>query len=239
MGWPNASSRSLRQEVVRFNMVVQILDMEGLPPKYSTFQVVLQKGGKRISSGELLADEKHRMVPDTGGAATLLFVSSMQRATSGIDFEEKMYKLQLLRVNPRSVMHRLKVACVQALPCVCVSRLCRLPSLSPPPLPPSLQVSISLLCACMHALVTRVACIPESSRDTSELGRGVFAQHRGAEAGDGLGGLTVRYITNPAALAPWCMAQTLFLPPLYCSKEMHDEPWERHLTNVRSGARCT
>jgi rubrerythrin len=40
----------------------------------------------------------------------------------------------------------------------------------------------------MHALVTRVAWIPESSRDTSELGRGVFAQHRGAEAGDGLGG---------------------------------------------------
>ena len=219
MGWPNASSRSLRQEVVRFNVVVQILDMEGLPPKYSTFQVVLQKGGKRISSGELLADEKHRMVPDTGGAATLLFVSSMQRATSGIDFEEKMYKLQLLRVNPRSVMHRLKVAFVQSL--ALHVRVSSLPiALSLPPLAPSFSPRlISLLCACMHALVTRVAWIPESSRDTSELGRGVFAQHRGAEAGDGLGGLTVRYITIPAAPAPWCMAQTLFLPPLYCAKE--------------------
>ena len=219
MGWPNASSRSLRQEVVRFNVVVQILDMEGLPPKYSTFQVVLQKGGKRISSGELLADEKHRMVPDTGGAATLLFVSSMQRATSGIDFEEKMYKLQLLRVNPRSVMHRLKVAFVQSL--ALHVRVSSLPialslSLLSSSFSPRL---ISLLCACMHALVTRVAWIPESSRDTSELGRGVFAQHRGAEAGDGLGGLTVRYITIPSAPAPCCMAQTLFLPPLYCAKE--------------------
>jgi hypothetical protein len=219
MGWPNSSSRSLRQEVVRFNIVVQILDMEGLPPKYSTFQVVLQKGGKRISSGELLADEKHRMVPDTGGAATLLFVSSMQRATSGIDFEEKMYKLQLLRVNPRSVMHRLKVAFVQSL--ALRVRVSSLPialslSLLSSSFSPRL---ISLLCACMHALVTRVAWIPESSRDTSELGRGVFAQHRGAEAGDGLGGLTVRYITIPSAPAPCCMAQTLFLPPLYCAKE--------------------
>jgi hypothetical protein len=108
--------------VVRFNMRVQIIAVDGLPGKYSTFEIRLQKGQKRICSGELLADDERKMVRDTSGAATLHFVSSMRRAASGIDFEDKTYKLYLLGVNPRAVMHRTKVvralsrlhACTQA-----------------------------------------------------------------------------------------------------------------------------
>jgi len=42
------------------------------------------------------------MIRDDGMATTMQFVTSMQRAVSGIDFEEKEYKLKLQRVNSRS-----------------------------------------------------------------------------------------------------------------------------------------
>lgn len=36
---------------MRFNMSVQILAMEGLPAKYKNFRVMLQRGGKVLTSG--------------------------------------------------------------------------------------------------------------------------------------------------------------------------------------------
>jgi len=73
------------------------------------FQLMLKRGGKVITSGDLFADAEHKMSSDSAGAATMHFVSSMQRAESGIDFEDKTYTIYLLRVNPDSYS-RTKVA---------------------------------------------------------------------------------------------------------------------------------
>lgn len=54
-------------------------------------------------------------------AARISFVTSIQRALTGIDFEDKEYKLYLLRVNPQSRTHKTKVrihtpVCAHTLP---------------------------------------------------------------------------------------------------------------------------
>ena len=100
--------RKKHQEVVRFNVTVEILSIEGLPAKYTHYRVQLQRGRKIITSGDLHADDEGRMLRQTD-AATMQFTSSMQRAASGIEFEEKDYKLNLLRVNPRSTRSPTKV----------------------------------------------------------------------------------------------------------------------------------
>ena len=97
-----------QQEVVRFGVSVQVVAIEALPPKYTCFRVLLQRGMKRVSSADLFADAAHRIQSDKDSAATLHFVSSMQRAESGLDFEDKTYKLLLLRVNSKSATSKLK-----------------------------------------------------------------------------------------------------------------------------------
>ena len=90
------------QEVVRFNVCLRVLEMQGLPSKYKQYKVTLQRGQKLVTSGDIYADEECNMIRDDGMATTMQFVTSMQRAVSGIDFEEKEYKLKLQRVNSRS-----------------------------------------------------------------------------------------------------------------------------------------
>ena len=104
--------RKKHQEVVRFNVTVEILSIEGLPVKYSHFRVQLQRGRKSITSGDLHAEEGR-----VRRTETLQFTSSMQRAASGIEFEDKDYKLNLLRVNPRSTSKPTKVVTQTWLRC--------------------------------------------------------------------------------------------------------------------------
>ena len=87
---------------MRFNVCLRVLEMQGLPSKYKQYKVTLQRGQKLVTSGDIYADEECNMIRDDGMATTMQFVTSMQRAVSGIDFEEKEYKLKLQRVNSRS-----------------------------------------------------------------------------------------------------------------------------------------
>ena len=90
------------QEVVRFNVCLRVLEMQGLPTKYKQYKVTLQRGQKLVTSGDIYADEECNLIRDDGMATTMQFVTSMQRAVSGIDFEVKEYKLKLQRVKSRS-----------------------------------------------------------------------------------------------------------------------------------------
>jgi hypothetical protein len=69
---------------------------------------MLQRGRKSITSGDLFVDVEHNMATDNEGAATMQFVSSMQRASTGFEFDEKDYRIYLLRVNERSTASKLK-----------------------------------------------------------------------------------------------------------------------------------
>lgn len=71
----------------------------------SQFRALLQRGRKNVTSGDLYADDQCKLI----GTETMQFESSMLRAMSGIDFEDKDYKLSLVRVNPRSTRSPTKV----------------------------------------------------------------------------------------------------------------------------------
>ena len=48
-------------------MSVQIIAMEGLPAKYKHFRVMMQRGGKVLTSGDLYADDEGKMIFDKDG----------------------------------------------------------------------------------------------------------------------------------------------------------------------------
>ena len=97
---------SKKQEHLKFEISVTAKLMESLPAKYKHLRLTLTRGAKAVSTKEIYA--VNQRAEPTAADATMKMVCTMYRTGSTGKFEEKTYKLSLLRINPRALREREK-----------------------------------------------------------------------------------------------------------------------------------
>jgi len=99
--------RGKRKAPLKFEVTVAVMAMEQLPAKYKHLRLSLTRGAKAVSTKELFAVNCRAQPSADDG--TMKMVSTMYKSdNAGHQFEEKMYKLSLIRINPRAMREREK-----------------------------------------------------------------------------------------------------------------------------------
>ena len=86
---------------LRFEIEFCVTKMAGLPSKYKHLRMSLTRGAKAVSSKELFAMNSVAE-PSAADGTMKKFVCTLYRSAIGAPFEEKKYRLSLIRINPRS-----------------------------------------------------------------------------------------------------------------------------------------
>ena len=99
--------RAKRKAPLKFEVSITVLAMENLPSKYKHLRLSLTRGAKAVSTKELFAVNCKAQPAAIDG--TMKMVSTMYKSgDSAQQFEEKMYKISLIRINPRAMREREK-----------------------------------------------------------------------------------------------------------------------------------
>lgn len=98
---------SKKQESHKFEVVVSVKSMTELPSKYKLLRLELTRGAKADSTKEMVATNNQAQPSASDGTMKTLCTMYTIPGQSG-HFEEKTYKLSLIRINQRSMLHKAK-----------------------------------------------------------------------------------------------------------------------------------
>jgi hypothetical protein len=99
--------RKSQAMAVKFEVEFCVKSMAGLPSKYKHLRMSLTRGAKAVSTQEIFAMNS-TAEPSAEEGTMKSFVCTMYRSAIGASFDEKKYRLSLLRINARALREKEK-----------------------------------------------------------------------------------------------------------------------------------